>query len=52
MNFFAEQKLTQTLKNLQCPKETGLAGGRGGGGTEGLEWKYCKNLVVIIVVHL
>ena len=39
MNFFAEQKLTQTLKNLWLPKETGWGGKEWAGD---LGWKSCK----------
>ena len=40
---------SQTLKNLWFPNETD---GDVGGCTEALGWKCCKNLVVVIVVHL
>ena len=39
VNFFTEQILTQTLKNLRFPNETVLGVG---GCTEGLGWKSCE----------
>ena len=40
---------SQTLKNLRFPNETGWGVG---GCTEGLGGRCCKDLVVMIVVHL
>ena len=47
MNFFAEKKLTQTLKNLWFPKETCWKGRDGLG-----VWDGHVKLVVIMVAQL